>query len=206
MTGDVSTGNHNVSLTLTIRLTSSSRFDIGSCGSITPSSTIRNVKDLISQREESGHCAAERQRLIYKGRILSEEGRTLADYGIGNDGGASSGGGDGIVLYLVKSGGGVSSNAGAAAATNTASTSAPPAATQQPNPNSNAASNPFLNFNMPNTNNNNNNQQQHLIDELRTNLKHNNRLNDDMGPHDMDLLPHPIILSPPPHHALATED
>ena len=70
-------------LTLTIRLSSSSRFDIGSCGSITPSSTIQHVKDLISQREESGMCASDRQRLIYKGRILSDDTRTLADYGIG---------------------------------------------------------------------------------------------------------------------------
>jgi len=153
MTGDVSTGNHNVSLTLTIRLTSSSRFDIGSCGSITPASTILNVKQIISEREESGRCTVERQRLIYKGRILSENSRTLADYGIGNDGAGSSGG-EGIVLYLVK--GGVSENAGnsGAAAANIASAPAPTTPPQPTNPNASAVSNPFLNFGMPNNNRN----------------------------------------------------
>lgn len=155
MTGDVSSGNHNVSLTLTIRLTSSSRFDIGSCGSITSASTVGNVKQIISQREESGNCAVERQRLIYKGRILSEDGRTLADYGVGNDGGANNG--EGIVLYLVKGGGGGNTNSGnaGAAAANTPSAPAPTSASQQQtNPNASATSNPFLNFGMPNNNSN----------------------------------------------------
>lgn len=99
MTGDVTTGNHNLSLKLTIRLSSSARFDIGSCGSITPSSTIQHVKTIISQREESDNCAVERQRLIYKGRILSDNSRTLADYGIGAGDTSSA---DGIIIYLVK--------------------------------------------------------------------------------------------------------
>jgi uncharacterized ubiquitin-like protein YukD len=103
MTGDVSTGNHNRSLTLTIRLTSSSRFDVGSSGNITPSSTIRQVKEIISQREESGNCPVERQRLIHKGRILSDNDRTLADYDIGTSDGDEP---SGIVLYLVKGSGG----------------------------------------------------------------------------------------------------
>lgn len=115
MTGDVSTGNRNASLTLTIRLTTSVRFTIGSGSdannSITPSSTVRRVKEIISQCQECEFCAVERQRLIYRGRILSENDRTLADYGIGTGGGAA---GDEIVLYLVigsapSGGGGVSS-------------------------------------------------------------------------------------------------
>lgn len=145
MTGDVSTGNHNRSLTLTIRLTSSSRFDVGSSGNITPSSTIRQVKEIISQREESGNCPVERQRLIHKGRILSDNDRTLADYDIGtSDGDASSG----IVLYLVKGSGGSDGGnapaAGSAAAPSAATTSAP--APPPLNPNASVNSNPFLNF------------------------------------------------------------
>ncbi|KAL7470242.1 hypothetical protein ACHAXS_010479 [Conticribra weissflogii] len=116
MTGDVSTGNHNRSLKLTIRLSTSQRFEIGDASSssssprsvITPSSTIRQVKEIIAAREESGHCPVARQRLIYKGRILSEEGRTLADYGVGS----GAAGDQGIVLYLVK---GSAPAAGAAA-------------------------------------------------------------------------------------------
>lgn len=143
MTGDVTTGNHNLSLTLTIRLSSSARFDIGSCGSITPASTIQHVKTIISQRTESDNCAVERQRLIYKGRILSDNARTLADYGIGA---GDSNNADGIVIYLVKgsapsataagggTGGGVTAAAAAAANSNT--NAAPPT---QPN-------NPFMNF------------------------------------------------------------
>jgi ubiquilin len=148
MTGDVSTGNHNLSLKLTIRLSSSSRFDIGSCGSITPSSTIQHVKTLISQRDESDHCAVERQRLIYKGRILSDNTRTLADYGIGGD---SSG--DGIIIYLVK---GSAPNTNAAAGGGAAVTATNNTNTAAAAPAANAANNPFLNFGAQAGNNNNN--------------------------------------------------
>ena len=151
MTGSM-TGN--ALLTLTIRLSSSVRFDIGSCGSITPTSTIHHVKELISQREESGMCDIGRQRLIFKGRILSENSRTLSDYGIGTGDNT-----DGIVLYLVKgsAGGGSASTGNAGVATTSTatpnnSTSSTPA---QPNPNANMASNPFLNFGGANPNANN---------------------------------------------------
>lgn len=151
MTGDVTTGNHNLSLKLTIRLSSSARFDIGSCGSITPSSTILQVKTIISQRDESDHCAVERQRLIYKGRIMSDNSRTLADYGIGGDSSA-----DGIIIYLVKgSAANTTGAAGGGGATTTTSNarSAPPApTTSQP---SAPISNPFLNFGANTANNNN---------------------------------------------------
>lgn len=163
MTGDVSTGNHNLSLKLTIRLSSSSRFDIGSCGSITPSSTIQHVKTLISQRDESDHCAVERQRLIYKGRILSDNTRTLADYGIGGD---SSG--DGIIIYLVK-GSAPNTNAaagGGAGVTATNNTNTAAAAPAQPNPTANAANNPFLNFGAQAGNNNNNNNLANLMNSM----------------------------------------
>ena len=143
------TGEASNSLKLTIRLSSSSRFEIGSCGSIKPGSTIRQVKDIISQREESGHCAAERQRLIYKGRILSEDSRTLADYAIGS---GDSSSGEGIVLYLVKGGGVANANvpsAGAAAANATASAPA-----SLPNSNASLNSNPFANFGNANSSSN----------------------------------------------------
>ena len=155
MTSDATTGS---SLKLTIRLSSSARFDIGSCGTIiTPSSTIQHVKTIISTREESGNCAVERQRLIYKGRILSDNSRTLADYGIG----AANNSADGIIIYLVKgsaantnaaaAGGGGNGVTAATTTTNTTTTAAaaaaPPAAAPTP------VNNPFANFG--NTANNN---------------------------------------------------
>ena len=157
MTGDLP-------LKLTIRLSSSSRFDIGSCNSIKSSSTIGHVKTLISQREESGNCEVGRQRLIYKGRILSDDTRTLSDYGIGT--GDSS---DGIVLYLVKGGGGGNTNAGNSGGASQTTTSAPaptPAATQ-PNPNASMASNPFLNFGNPNASNANNNPMASMMNMMQ---------------------------------------
>ncbi|KAL9183438.1 hypothetical protein ACHAXT_004294, partial [Thalassiosira profunda] len=142
MTGDAS-------LTLTIRISSSVRFDIGSDGGITANSTIRQIKEIISQREESDRCAVERQRLIFRGRILSEDTRTLADYGIPGD---NTGG---IILYLVKGQAGASANTGnAGAAATTASAPAPAAGASAANPNASATSNPFLNFgNAGNANN-----------------------------------------------------
>jgi len=153
-------------LTLTIRLSSSSRFDIGSCGSITPSSTIQHVKDLISQREESGMCASDRQRLIYKGRILSDDTRTLADYGIGTGNDNS-----GIVLYLVKGGSAApntNNTSGNAGANTTSSTnnSVPTPTTQPTNPNASMSSNPFLNFG---ANNNANNPMASMMNSMMQN-------------------------------------
>jgi hypothetical protein len=87
--------------------------------------------------------------LIYKGRILSDNTRTLADYGIGGD---SSG--DGIIIYLVK-GSAPNTNAaagGGAGVTATNNTNTAAAAPAQPNPT--AANNPFLNFGAQGGNNN----------------------------------------------------
>jgi ubiquilin len=153
MTGDVSTGNHNLSLKLTIRLSSSTRFDIGSCGSITPSSTIQQVKTIISQRDEADHCPVERQRLIYKGRILSDNARTLADYGIGA---GDSSSGDGIIIYLVK-GSAANTTGGGGGAGAAVNNTAPASSTNNaaPTQSSMTASNPFLNFGAPNNNANN---------------------------------------------------
>mmetsp|Transcript_17020 Transcript_17020/g.19485 ORF Transcript_17020/g.19485 Transcript_17020/m.19485 type:complete len:430 (+) Transcript_17020:277-1566(+) len=78
----MSTDNPN--LTLTIRMSTAARFTIGSTTTtnITPSSTILQIKQIISQHETSGYCAVDRQRLIHKGRILSIDTQTLRQYGI----------------------------------------------------------------------------------------------------------------------------
>jgi len=75
----------NSSIILTVRLGTSIRFTIPKPDSgdiITPNSTIARVKTIIAKEEACGNCAVERQRLIYKGRILSDDTRTLADYGL----------------------------------------------------------------------------------------------------------------------------
>ena len=70
------------SLTIHIRLTSAAKFTL--CGMF-PSSTILQVKQRIANEEASGNVPVERQRLIYKGRILSDDSRSLSDYGIVED-------------------------------------------------------------------------------------------------------------------------
>jgi ubiquilin len=118
-----------MTITLTIRLSTSARFTIPSPNSppITTSTTILQVKQLISQHEDSGRVEVARQRLIYKGRILSEDEKTLGEYGIQEGGGET-------VLYLVKgsapastggSGGTPASAPTPAANTNTTSAPAP---------------------------------------------------------------------------------
>eukprot|EP00804_Cyclotella_cryptica_P014095 CCRYP_005553-RC/>CCRYP_005553-RC protein AED:0.18 eAED:0.18 QI:0/0.75/0.6/1/0.5/0.4/5/1520/565 len=121
-----------MTLTLTIRLSTSARFTLpasGSSTSITPATTILQVKELISQCEESGRVEVSRQRLIYKGRILSEDNKTLGEYGIQEGGGEP-------VLYLVKGSGGAAAPSTGSGATPTPA--APPAATSAP-----TAANPF---------------------------------------------------------------
>lgn len=107
-------------------MTSSSRFTIG--GSITPSSTVLSIKELISNEEASGRCPVERQRLIYKGRIMSENSKTLRDYGIvAND----------QTVHLVK---------GAAPAPAAPSPSANTSSSTTSTPSTNATNNPFAAF------------------------------------------------------------
>lgn len=70
-------------ITIKIRMSTAATFTIGADSEIiTPASTIRLVKDIISHHEQSGNCSADRQRLIHKGRILSDDSKTLEDYGI----------------------------------------------------------------------------------------------------------------------------
>mmetsp|Transcript_8214 Transcript_8214/g.10092 ORF Transcript_8214/g.10092 Transcript_8214/m.10092 type:complete len:546 (-) Transcript_8214:308-1945(-) len=84
-------------ITLIIRLGTTIRFTIPSTSSnnitITVNSTIQDVKSLIALEEACDRCPVERQRLIYKGRILSDDSRTLSDYGVA---------GDNQTLHLVK--------------------------------------------------------------------------------------------------------
>jgi len=75
----------NASITVTVRLGTSIRFTIPKPNSgdiITPNSTIARVKTIIMKEEACENCPVERQRLIYKGRILSDDTRTLGDYGL----------------------------------------------------------------------------------------------------------------------------
>merc|ERR1719416_242381 len=74
------------SITLTIRLGTTTRFTIPSNDNTTTtislSSTILQVKQCIALEEAADCCPVERQRLIFKGRILSDDSRTLSDYGV----------------------------------------------------------------------------------------------------------------------------
>lgn len=74
---------NNNPITIKIRMSTAATFTIGADSeTITSASTIRVVKDIISHHEQSGNCSIERQRLIHKGRILSDDSRTLGEYGI----------------------------------------------------------------------------------------------------------------------------
>uniref|UniRef100_A0A6U3QPU3 Ubiquilin n=1 Tax=Ditylum brightwellii TaxID=49249 RepID=A0A6U3QPU3_9STRA len=79
-------------ITLTVRMSTSARFTVSSA-TLNLSSTILEVKQLIALEAGSGNCPVNRQRLIYKGRILSDDTRTLSDYGVS---------GDSATLHLVK--------------------------------------------------------------------------------------------------------
>jgi len=73
-------------LNINVRMSTSARFTIGDTNNtITSSSTVLQLKQAISKEEASGNCEVGRQRLIYKGRILSDDTRTLSDYGIVED-------------------------------------------------------------------------------------------------------------------------
>jgi len=64
-------------------MNSAARFTVGTNAPIIPTNTtVFQLKQHITAEESSGRCPVERQRLIYKGRILNDDTRTLADYGI----------------------------------------------------------------------------------------------------------------------------
>jgi len=124
------------SITLHVRLGTTARFTIPSSsgsGTITTNSTIQDVKSLISREVASGFCAVERQRLIYKGRILSDNSRTLSDYGVA---------GDNQTIHLVKGSAGVSTTPAPSTSNVQQPTASTPIAGSNPNGASN--SNPMM--------------------------------------------------------------
>jgi len=83
-------------LTLHVRLSTENRFTIPAATSskvITKGSTVQFVKECIEEHEQSDHCAVARQRLIFRGRILSDNTKTLEEYGVVENN---------AVLHLVK--------------------------------------------------------------------------------------------------------
>merc|ERR1719416_338064 len=113
------------SITLTIRLGTTTRFTIPSndntATTISLSSTILQVKQCIALEEAADCCPVERQRLIFKGRILSDDSRTLSDYGVTAEN---------KTLHLVK--GGAPKNTGGSGGS--AAAAPVPAATPAPTP------------------------------------------------------------------------
>ena len=71
-------------LTVNIRMSNAVRFVVGPSSEppISRMSTILQVKQAIANDSSSGDCPVERQRLIFKGRILSDDSKTLEDYGL----------------------------------------------------------------------------------------------------------------------------
>ena len=63
-------------------MSTEARFVIGAGNTITPSTNIAQLKQIISNEEASGHCQSARQRLIHRGRILSDDQKTLREYDI----------------------------------------------------------------------------------------------------------------------------
>lgn len=112
--------NNSNKLTLHVRMSTGSRFSIGGGGTnLTKASTVGDVKQLIAENDGSDKCPVERQRLIFRGRILSENSNTLEHYGITeND----------AVLHLVKGSVGVTPTT-ASTSTAPTSTTTPPAPT-----------------------------------------------------------------------------
>lgn len=109
----------NSRITVCIRLGTSVRFTIPKADSgdiLTSNSTILQVKTLISKEDACDKCSVARQRLIYKGRIMSDDARTLNDYGLS---------GDNQTIHLVKGADRSSPNnpASGAASTNTSTNS-----------------------------------------------------------------------------------
>lgn len=137
-------------LVLNVRLSNASRFTIGSTDSsiLTPSSTILQLKQLIAGASESGNCEVARQRIIYKGRILSDNSKSLREYGLAESD---------QTIHLVKG----SAPAPTPSPNATSSTnSTPTGTTNSPSSNPNPTMpnmNPFMSMMQGNNNNNNNN-------------------------------------------------
>lgn len=118
------------SITLEVRMSSGARFSLELNDSL-ENSTVLSVKQLIGEKQQD--CPPERQRLIYKGRIM-DDARTLSDYGVVT----------GATLHLVKSSAPASSAPPSSTGTTAASTTRAPSTstTTQPPPQANPP-NPF---------------------------------------------------------------
>jgi len=72
-------------LTLHVRLCTQNRFTIPAATSskvITKGSTVQFVKECIEEHEESDHLAVARQVLMFRGLFLSDNTKTLEEYGV----------------------------------------------------------------------------------------------------------------------------
>lgn len=136
-------------LVLNVRLSNASRFTIGSADSsiLTPSSTILQLKQLIASSSESGNCEVARQRIIYKGRILSDNSKSLREYGLTESD---------QTIHLVK-GSVPASTPSPNVTSSTTPNSAPTGTTNNPSSNPNPTipnMNPFMSMLQGNNNNN----------------------------------------------------
>lgn len=142
----------SVNLVLNVRLSNASRFTIGSADSptLTPSSTILQLKQVIATTAESGNCEVARQRIIYKGRILSDNSKTLFDYGLTETN---------QTVHLVKGSAPASSPSTSSSTSNaTPSTTTPGSQPNTSNPGMpNMNMDPFMSMMQGNNNNNNGN-------------------------------------------------
>ena len=142
-----SSSEESKSFTLHVRMSTGARFSIGGPGSsLTPSSSVAEVKQCIAEHDGSDRCPVDRQRLIFRGRILSENSHTLEQYGVTeND----------AVLHLVKGSASVvpttaattgSSTTASSSNSSSTTTSTPRTTTAAPSFTATANPNPFGNL------------------------------------------------------------
>lgn len=137
-------------LVLNVRLSNASRFTIGSADSpiLTSSSTILQLKQLIARTSESGNCEVARQRIIYKGRILSDNSKCLREYGLTESD---------QTIHLVKGSAPASTPSPNLRSTTNPNSTVPGGTTNIPSPNPNPTMsnmNPFMSMMQGNNNNN----------------------------------------------------
>jgi len=117
-----SSSEETKSFTLHVRMSTGARFSIGGGqgSSLTPSSSVAEVKQCIAEHDGSDRCPVDRQRLIFRGRILSENSHTLEQYGVTeND----------AVLHLVKGSASVVPTTTSASTTTTSNSTTTPRTT-----------------------------------------------------------------------------
>lgn len=166
----------NETITIIIRMSTAARFTIGAANldgsnsngtGITPANTILEIKEIISNMGESGNCPVDRQRLIHKGRILSENLKTLREYDIVDSE---------QVIFLVKGKAqtGTSTGIGAPTATPTANTNVNMNNTQiTPATGASPPANPFAAFQNSFMNQNGNQQLPGNMAQMQNDLMNN---------------------------------